>query len=202
MLGSLSSARHLGQGGLDSGGAEHHHQGNPTKEHDMAPHVPPTVDRRLLTLYLTHHLSAATGVVQRLDRMTEEYTDLAVHDEIAGLARQIRTERDRLDEMIAELGLEQRRHEQVLARAGELVGRLKLNGRFLSRSPLTPNVELELLSSGVIGKLSLWQTLQAHQDELGLDAAELEQRAQDARTQLDTVERCRAVVAPDAFRRA
>lgn len=167
----------------------------------MAPHVPPTVDRRLLTLYLTHHLSAATGVVQRLDRMTEEYTDLAVHDEIAGLAGQIRTERDRLDEMIAELGLDQRRHEQVLARAGELAGRLKLNGRFLSRSPLTPNVELEILLSGVIGKLSLWQTLQAHQDELGLDAAELEQRAQDARTQLDTVERCRAVVALGAFRR-
>lgn len=41
------------------------------------------VQKQLLTIYLSDHLSGATGVVQRLSRMTSKYTELSVHDEPA-----------------------------------------------------------------------------------------------------------------------
>lgn len=165
----------------------------------MTPSVPPTTDRRLLGIYLTDHLAGATGAVQRLEQMRSAYTDLPVHGEIADLAGRVAGERDRLAELIHELGLSPRRGELVLARAGEALGRLKLNGRVLSRSPLTPLLEVELLRSGVVGKLSLWQTLQVHGAELGLDAQELVGLHQRALDQLEVIERIHAVLARDAF---
>lgn len=165
----------------------------------MAPSVPATVDERLLTIYLTNHLTAATGVVQRLGEMESSYRDLSIHDDIAHLARAIAGETERLRELVRELGLSPRRHHQALAKAGELVGRLKLNGRIVSRSPLTPLLEMELLRTGVTGKMSLWQVLQGHSAELGLDRAELEHLEQQAAEQLDVIQRCRDIVAGTAF---
>ena len=42
---------------------------------------------------------------------------------------------------------------------GELIGRLKANGRFRQRSPLSNVVELELLALGIMGKRKLWEAL-------------------------------------------
>ena len=44
--------------------------------------------------------------------------------------------------------------------AGEKLGRLKLNGEIVSRSPLSTVVELEGLYLGISGKLSLWRNLE------------------------------------------
>lgn len=163
--------------------------------------MPTTLDQRLLTIYLTDHLAAATGVVRRLQRMKDSYTDLPVHTEIAALARDVAADRDRLRAFIAQLGLPQRRRHQLLARAGEAAGRLKLNGRLTSRSPLTPLLEMELLSGGITGKRSLWRTLAEHSGDLSLDREELARLEQAADQQLETVERCRQVLAASAFRR-
>lgn len=168
----------------------------------MSPSVPAHLDAELLTTYLTDHLAAATGVVQRLEQMQEEYTDLPVHGDIATLASTIAGERDRLEELIGELGLHQRKDKQVLGRAAELAGRLKLNGRLTSRSPLSPLLEAELLRGGVTGKLSLWQALHTHAADLGLDHEELARLRQDALDQLDVIEHIRSVVATTAFRPA
>jgi hypothetical protein len=42
--------------------------------------------------------------------------------------------------------------------AGQL-GRLKLNGRLVSRSPLSDVIELEMLVVGITGKQALWESL-------------------------------------------
>ncbi len=157
------------------------------------------MDRRLLDIYLTNHFAGSTGVLNRLDRMVQSYPDLPIHEDIVDLHRQVRAERARLARLISDLDLPHRRHQLALARVGEVAGLLKLNGRVTSRSPLTPLVELEALRAGVAGKLSLWQTLQSLAGELGLNSAELVTLQQQAREQLEVLERCHQVMAPSAF---
>jgi hypothetical protein len=158
------------------------------------------VDRTLLRTYLNDHLTGATGMLQRLEHMRDSYRDLPIHDEVAQLTQDVREERSRLAEIIETLGLTRSRPKEALARAGEVAGRLKLNGRLFSRSPMSPVLELELLQSGVSGKSGLWRTLGTHAGQLGLDATEFQHLEHQALEQVETLVRChRALVGP-AFR--
>lgn len=157
------------------------------------------MDRELLTIYLTDHLAGASGAVRRLDRMAKGYTDLTIHPELVRLASEVRQDGRSLLDIVHQLGLPRRRPKQAVARVGELAGRLKLNGRVRSRSPLTPLIELEAMQVGVRGKLSLWRTLQEYAEQLALEPSrlsDLEQRAQD---QLDVLDRCHAAVTRGAL---
>src|SRR5690349_19592418 len=60
----------------------------------------------------------------------------------------------------------------AVAWAGEKVGRLKLNGRVVRRSPLSPLVELEAIELGIHGKRLLWLVLR-EQRPPGSDAVDL-----------------------------
>ena len=71
-------------------------------------------------------------------------------------------------------------------RAGELVGRLKTNGRLSTYSPLSRLLELEMLLAGIDAKRSLWRSLNtAAIGELSdFDFDEMERRASSQRTRL------------------
>jgi len=58
-----------------------------------------------------------------------------------------------------EFGVPVRHYKVYAGWAAERLGRLKLNGHVLSRSPLSTLVELELLRLGVEGKAAGWRTL-------------------------------------------
>jgi len=161
---------------------------------------PTTVDRQLLQIYLTDHLAGATGAMQRLDRMRESSKGLPIHNEVVQLAEDIQADRGRLIALLDALDLGRRSHKEGLARLGELVGRLKLNGRLSTRSPLSPLLELELLRGGIIGKLSLWQTLGALAADLGLDSEEMAALERAAAEQLEVIARCHQTLAGDTFR--
>lgn len=144
--------------------------------------------RDLWGTYLADHASGARGALDRLRRMVQEYADLPHHADLVQLEEQITQERERVLEVAEHLGVQPSGLKSAVAAVGERVGRLKPNDRLTSRSPLAPLLEVELLRGGVHGKLCLWQTLVAHADELGLDAAEFAGRVDDARTQLGTLE--------------
>jgi hypothetical protein len=75
-----------------------------------------------------------------------------------------------------------------VAWALEKVGRLKLNGRLLEYSPLSRVIELELLSSGVETKRSMWMAFKRLAEEgidLGLDLEDLIGRARRQRRMLE-----------------
>jgi hypothetical protein len=162
--------------------------------------VPPTVDRRMLQTYLSDHLTGAAGGRARALKMSEWYADREIGPELAEVARQIDEEHGHLGELIDALDLRRGLPLQVLARVGELVGRAKTNGRVLTRSPMTPLLELELLRAAVNGKQGLWQVLAEYADELGLDAADYLRRAADAERQAETLERLHGEIRPDALR--
>ena len=62
-------------------------------------------------------------------------------------------------------------YRQAMADVAEKVGRLKGNGRAVSRSPMTMLLETELMRSAVIGKKGGWQTLIEHAGKMKMDPA-------------------------------
>jgi len=162
--------------------------------------VPPDVDRELLGLYLSDHLTGATAGLGRIERMVRDYGDLPHHAELAELAAQVRRERELYVRLLGELGLPRRRHRQLLAGAAERLGRLKLNGRGVSRSPMSVVLETELMRSAVVGKLGGWQTLEEHADDLGLDPAQFRGLVELVQRQLATLDRLHEYARRRAFR--
>jgi hypothetical protein len=98
------------------------------------------------------------------------------------------------------LGVGTDRAKVALAWLAEKLGRLKLNGRLLSYSPLSRLMELELLELGVTGKLALWRALhRLAEEDARLDRAELERLIDRAAAQQKEIETLRQRAVTDAF---
>ena len=84
--------------------------------------------------------------------------------------------------------------------AGEKAARLKLNGRLLTRSPLSSLEETELLRLGVEGKAAGWRTLRvlAERDSR-LDAGRLDELIARAARQSGELEDLRTGIAEQVF---
>lgn len=162
--------------------------------------IPATIDTSLLRTYLSDHLTGATAGRARSRKMTEWYADSPLSPDLTRVAAEIDEEHDRLKQLIDDLGLTQPLPKVLLARVGEMAGRLKANGRVLTGSPMSPLLELELLRSAVNGKQGLWETLVEYSDELGLDASEFERRARQAEKQATTLESLHAEIRGQALR--
>jgi hypothetical protein len=94
---------------------------------------------------------------------------------LSRLASEIAADRAALLRIMATLGTPVRGYKVFAAWAGERAGRLKLNGRLLTRSPLSDLEETEMLRLGVDGKAAGWRTLRALAERDGrLDAGRLD----------------------------
>ncbi|PZR52893.1 epimerase [Xylanimonas oleitrophica] len=164
------------------------------------PGIPPDIDRDLLGLYLSDHLTGATAGLQRLERMSQTYEEVPFQAELAELVEQLRAEREMYRDMLGLLGVRRRPYRQAAAWVGERVGRLKLNGRALEGSPMTAVLETELMRAAVLGKIGGWQTLEEHAEQLGLDPAQFRELIDLARSQIEVLDRVHAHVRAAAFR--
>lgn len=161
--------------------------------------VPADLERDILGLYLSDHLTGATAGVARLERMAKAYADTHMGADLARIARETRDERRFLRDLLSTLEFRRRRHRQAAAWVAERVGRLKTNGRPLG-SPMTPVLEIELMRSAIMGKLGGWETLAELAPELGLPREQFQRLAARAREQADTLTRLHAHIVPVAFR--
>ncbi len=160
--------------------------------------VPADLQRDILGLYLSDHLTGATAGVERCERMARVYAGTELGPGLAGLATEIRVEREFLRELIETLELRQRPYRQAAAWMAERAGRLKTNDR-LGGSPMTPLLEIELMRSAVAGKLGGWQTLTHLAPTLGLPPELFAALAERARAHAATLEDLHATVASEAF---
>ena len=167
----------------------------------MAPHIPDSIDEKLLGLYLSDHLTGATAGASRIGRMAEAFSDTPVAKELAELSADIRQERDMLRGLIHDLDVHQRPHRQAAAWLVERAGRLKLNGRIVKRSPMTMVLEAELMRAATLGKLGGWQTLEELAPALGLDPARFAALGDEARSQIDLLSRVHEHARRNAFRK-
>ncbi|WP_156252855.1 hypothetical protein [Pseudactinotalea terrae] len=146
-----------------------------------------TTDNELVEIYLSDHAAAARAMIGRLRRMADSY-DGELAAVTAQLAEALTRERDWILEVMASDGLSVSRWKATATTLGELVGRLKLNGRLFQTSPLTPLLELELLASGLRGKRSGWRTMREWAVELELDTDQLTRWQADVEEQIEQVE--------------
>lgn len=152
--------------------------------------------RHELAIYLNDHLAGATGGVELARRIADEHEDA----DLTGLARDVEADRDSLLRIMGALGVQQDHIKVAGGWLGEKLGRLKLNGRLFSRSPLSYVIELEAMRLGVDGKAAGWQTLRRlaeHDDRL--DRTHLDELLARARSQQETLERLRVDATETVF---
>jgi hypothetical protein len=139
-----------------------------------------TNSNRYLGIYLNDHLAGAAGGVELARRLRASNSgDPKIGEPLARLCAEIEADRETLVRLTERLGIRRDPVKPALARVAERLGRLKPNGHLRGQSPLSPVLELEILASGIGGKLQLWNSLeQAFGDSLdGFDFHALAARA-------------------------
>jgi hypothetical protein len=117
------------------------------------------VNRRLLSIYLNDHLAGATVGAHVIRRGLKADGDHPVAPFLRRLLNEVEEDRATLVRFMEVLRVPRSAPKSAIAWAGEKVGRLKLNGRLVGRSPLSRQEELEFLILGVQGKRRLWTAL-------------------------------------------
>ena len=146
----------------------------------------------MLGIYLNDHLAGATGGSELARRMARSHRHREDGGALSRLAAEIAQDRSALLNIMASLGVTVRAYKVGAAWIGEKAGRLKFNGRFRARSPLSDLEELELLRLGVEGKAAGWRTLRTQADtDARLDAERLDTLISRARSQVDELEELR-----------
>ena len=174
--------------------------GAETPEREARDLEAPELDKELLGLYLSDHLTGATAGAKRIERMAADFADTPVYAALAELADQIRGERAFIERLIEHLQTKRRPIAEVISWTGERVGRLKGNGAMLNRSPMTMVLEAELMRSAIAGKMGMWQTLEANADLLGLEDSQFAELTQHALHQLSVLDAVHEYARNRAFR--
>ena len=144
---------------------------------------------RWLSIYLRDHHAASAGGVALARRALG-----ANHP----IAQQIARDRKTLEEVMRKLDVPPSAMKVGLVRVAAGLGRLKLNGRLLKRSPLSSIVELEVLVVGIRGKEALWTALLSA--GLSLPGVDLDALVESARAQAREVDEQRLSAAADTLR--
>lgn len=161
--------------------------------------IPANLERDILGLYLSDHLTGSTAGSDRLDRMAKEHEGAAMGSALADLAAEIARERAFLKDLIVLLQVRRRPHRQAAAWVAEKAGRLKINGR-PGGSPMTPLLEIEIMRSAIVGKRGVWETLAELAPDLGLPREMFTDLAQRGREQVEMLDRLHEEVVARAFR--
>jgi hypothetical protein len=146
------------------------------------------MDNRWLSIYLRDHYAASAGGVALARRALG-----ATHP----VTEQIARDRVALEEVMRKLEVQPSATKVALVRTAERLGRLKLNGRLVRRSPLSRVLELEVLVLGIRGKEALWTALRSADREV--EGIELDALIESARTQRKEVDELRLSAAAETF---
>ncbi|HET9198329.1 MAG TPA: hypothetical protein VFN92_08765 [Solirubrobacterales bacterium] len=136
-------------------------------------------DRRL-GIYLNDHLAGAALGVELARRLrSSNRGEAEFGPPLAEICAEIEADRETLIRLMERLEVDRGQVKPALVRLGERLGRLKPNGQLRGYSPLSRVLELELLASGIGGKVQLWNALDERFGESldGFDFHALAERA-------------------------
>jgi quercetin dioxygenase-like cupin family protein len=114
---------------------------------------------RWLAIYMNDQLAAGVLWREVARRVARENAGEEAGAPLGELADGIAEDVALFRRMMRELGIQERRVKIAGAVAAERLGRAKLNGRLLRRSPLSRFAELDFLAMGIEGKKILWSNL-------------------------------------------
>ena len=154
----------------------------------------------LLGIYCNDHLASATGGIELVSRMLEEHADTPYAAPLRQLLVELREEKAALLTTMRSLDVGVQQYKQVGSWVGEKLSRVKLNGRLLSRSPLSSVVEFEFISAAVLGKRAGFESLRLVADvDSRVDAALFDRLIAQADRQHVWLSRARREVAAQVF---
>jgi hypothetical protein len=154
----------------------------------------------LLGIYCNDHLAAATGGIELVGRMLSTHKGDRWEQPLEQLLTELREEKAAYLRIFAALEFPVRQYKQLGVWLAEKITRGKLNGRLLSRSPLSDLLEFEFLASGVRGKRSGFETLRiAAAVEPRLPKEELDRLIDQAHRQYLWITEARREIAAEVF---
>lgn len=157
-------------------------------------------DTSLLGIYLNDHLAGSTAGLALIVRTAQAHNRTSAGPPLAKLAEEVAEDREALLEIMSALEINIAHFKLAGAWVAERAGRLKLNGRLLSRSPLSSLLELEGMKLGVEGKAAGWRSLRVLADtDPRLNAARLDELIARAEAQSRKLEKLRIEAAAEAF---
>jgi len=152
-----------------------------------------------LPTYLNDHLAGSVVGLGLARRAVEHNRDSAYAPDLRVIADEIAEDKRTLEELMRELTVRRNPVKRLGAWVGERARRLKPNRR-LGYSPLSRLEEIEMLTLGVAGKLSLWRALQhSVAAQRGLSAWKLDDLIARAESQQQRLEALRLRAAGDAL---
>lgn len=167
----------------------------------MVTEAAPRTAQDLLGVYLNDHLAGSTlgmSLARRMAASAGAGSERATV--LSGLSAEITQDRSALLRIMTALGIQVRGYKVFAAWAGEKAGRLKLNGRLLTRSPLSDLEETEFLRAAVEGEGACWRTLRELSERDGrLDARLLDDLVARAGRQASALESLRSATAVRAL---
>ena len=113
----------------------------------------------LLAIYLNDHLAGSAAGIAAFRRVRDTHGASETGLVLDGLVHEVEEDREELRSIMRRFGFRERRYKVVLGGLGDKLGRLKLNGHVLTRSPLSDLVEFEGLLLAVQGKTAGFRTL-------------------------------------------
>lgn len=157
-------------------------------------------DVQLLRIYLNDHLAGSVGGLALAQRCKSSNEGTPLAEFLGDLISAIEVERAFVEQLLGDIGGTPSIAKQGAVWALEKLGRLKLNGKIAGYSDLSRLVELETLTMGVTGKLSLMRSLQAIEPQIpafkGRGFEQLIKRSEDA---IETLKRFSKEAAEQAF---
>ena len=142
-----------------------------------------------LETYLNDHLAGAAAGSELASKISSEYAGTRLGPFLAELASDIEQDKVTLEELMERLGIQQSAIKQGASWIAEKVSRLKLSETMTGNQDLKRFLEVETLSLGLEGKLSLWRALieirDSYAELAATDLARLAKRAESQRSSLE-----------------
>jgi hypothetical protein len=153
----------------------------------------------LLRIYLADHHAGSVGGVALAKRLARR--DGEIGSTVGVVLGHIQEDKRALLHLLSRVGGTRHRPKEVVVALAERLGRLKLNGRLIGQSPLTPVLELEAMVLAIEGRRRLWLTMTqlARDSYPDWDIDDLRRRASRAETDAVAVDRIRAAAAGAAL---
>lgn len=153
-----------------------------------------------LSTYLRDHRAGAVVGSNLARRLAEENEGTPYEDFLTLLCSQIDEDVATLEALMERFDVEPSKLKDAGAAISEKLGKLKPNEHLTSYSPLSRVQEIEMLRSGVVGKLALWQALfEVSDSDERLDAAQLRALIAKAEAQVVGLTEHHAMAAREAF---
>jgi hypothetical protein len=115
----------------------------------------------MLETYLNDHLAGAMGGCDLAAHLEDRFRDSARAPAFVSLRSAVEEDRESLLQIMAELGVAERKIKQAMGWIGEKVTRIKLSGLTTGGQALGTLLSMEALGSGIQAKAALWENLRA-----------------------------------------